>query len=180
MLYLIKSSNYLKIGYSSNVNKRLESYRTCNPDFTVLDIIEGDEKLEKTLHKICKEFKVKDRQEWFHLDPFIINAWNKLKEVDFVTIPESTNTIQEINLDYKDKYDKLIKEYYNLNNLHKNLIDRYSELTEYVFNFDKELKNIKDYKQLYEELQKENTNLKTSLLETQTKYILLLENKLKI
>ena len=61
MLYLIKSGNYLKIGYSSNVNKRLESYRTCNPEFIVLDVIEGDEKLEKTLHKICKEFKVKGR-----------------------------------------------------------------------------------------------------------------------
>lgn len=176
MLYLIKSGNYLKIGYSSNVDKRLESYRTCNPDFTVLDTIEGDEKLEKTLHKICKEFKMANRQEWFYLDPFIINTWNKLKESNFITIPESINNIQEINVDYKDKYDKLTKDHCDLISSHKILKARYSELTEHVFNFNKELKEIVDYKQISEELQKENAILKESLLEIQTKYILLLES----
>lgn len=176
MLYLIKSGNYLKIGYSNNVDKRLESYRTCNPDFIVLDTIEGDEKLEKTLHKICKEFKVENRQEWFYLDPFIINTWNKLKESDFITIPESINNIQEISIDYKDKYNKLTKDHCDLINSHKILKAGYSELTEDIINLNKEFREIVNYKQASEKLQRENTELKELLLETQTKYILLLES----
>lgn len=176
MLYLIKSGDFLKIGYSNNVNKRLESYRTCNPDFIVLDTIEGDEKLEKALHKICKEFKIENRQEWFYLDPFIINTWNKLKKTDFITIPEPINNIQEISINYKDKYDKLTKDHCDLINSYKILKARHAELIEHASNFNKELREIVNYKQISEELQKENATLKEQLLEIQTKYISLLES----
>lgn len=51
MLYLIKSSRYLKIGYTDNIASRMSHYRTHNPDFRLLATMEGDRSKETELHK---------------------------------------------------------------------------------------------------------------------------------
>ena len=35
MIYLIKSNNYLKIGYTSNIQSRTKAYNTHNPNYEV-------------------------------------------------------------------------------------------------------------------------------------------------
>ena len=45
MLYFIKSQNYLKVGYTQDKNtykKRMNGYKTCNPDFCILDVTSYD------------------------------------------------------------------------------------------------------------------------------------------
>ena len=54
MLYLLKSGNYLKIGYAKNIEERMKLYTTHNPDFELLDTKEGTLLDEKELHRICR------------------------------------------------------------------------------------------------------------------------------
>ena len=46
MLYLLKSGNYYKIGYTDNIEKRMDSYKTHNPDFILVGTKEGNKKEE--------------------------------------------------------------------------------------------------------------------------------------
>jgi hypothetical protein len=50
MLYLIKSGNYIKVGYTTNINKRLCAYNTCNPDYELIDVVEGSKQDESEFH----------------------------------------------------------------------------------------------------------------------------------
>lgn len=74
MLYLIQSCDYLKIGYSKDVPKRMCQYNTCNPDYILLDVVEGTTKDEAIFHHLIKKYHYK--LEWYQIDQEIINLWN--------------------------------------------------------------------------------------------------------
>ena len=175
MIYLIKSGNYLKIGYSNDVKKRLQNYITHNPDIVLLDTIEGDESIEKMLHNLCKEFKLNNKQEWFHLNPFIIDVWNSLKDSEFVEIPKSEIDVEYININYKEKFEETLSELLKLKEELISEKEKFWKIKEELFNINSVLDNYKHYKQKYIDISIENDNLKTRLLETQTKYVSLLE-----
>jgi len=69
MIYFIESNNYLKVGYTSNITNRMKQYATHNPDFHLLYVIEGDEKLEKEIHRELKDYHY--RLEWFYIDDYV-------------------------------------------------------------------------------------------------------------
>jgi hypothetical protein len=73
MLYLIECGDYYKIGYASDIDRRLKQYNTHNPDYVVIDIKEGDTKDEALLHKKCNEFRIKG--EWFEKCADVLDAW---------------------------------------------------------------------------------------------------------
>lgn len=75
MLYLMLSSEYLKVGYSKNVPKRLCSYDTCNPDYLLLDVVDGNTQDESEFHRLISRYHYK--LEWYHFDQEIINLWNQ-------------------------------------------------------------------------------------------------------
>ena len=77
MLYLIKSSTYLKIGYAHNIEKRMKQYATHNPDFILLDTAEGSLRDEENLHAILKPYWIKN--EWFYNCDEVIKVWNSYK-----------------------------------------------------------------------------------------------------
>jgi hypothetical protein len=79
MLYLIESSDYYKIGYASDIDRRLKQYNTHNPDYIVLDIKEGDTKDEALLHRKCKEFRIKG--EWFEKCADVLDVWYTYEHV---------------------------------------------------------------------------------------------------
>lgn len=57
MIYVIKSREYLKVGYSQDeysLNNRFKSYNTANPSYEILNVYEGDENNEYELHKLLK------------------------------------------------------------------------------------------------------------------------------
>lgn len=65
MIYIIKSGEYLKFGYATNV-KRLSTYYTHNPLIELLHTIEcNDIHIEQVLHKAFKD-KLFNRKEWYY------------------------------------------------------------------------------------------------------------------
>ena len=77
MLYLLKSSDRLKIGFATDMQMRLKAYATHNPDYELIGTREGDLKDESFLHKVLSKYKV-DNTEWMKYDPFIIDVFNNL------------------------------------------------------------------------------------------------------
>lgn len=71
MLYLIKSNNLIKIGYTENIHTRMQNYNTHNPDVELLGIREGDKNLEDYYHYIFRNRHIKG--EWFKLPEYIVN-----------------------------------------------------------------------------------------------------------
>ena len=74
MLYLLLSSNYLKIGYSKNTKQRLLAYDTCNPDYILLDVVRGTTRDEAEFHREISQYRYK--LEWFYFNQNIIDLWN--------------------------------------------------------------------------------------------------------
>lgn len=64
-LYFILSGEYIKIGRSNNVSKRLKQLSTGNPNnLTLLLKIENKGCLEKYIHKAFKKYK--HNKEWYN------------------------------------------------------------------------------------------------------------------
>lgn len=56
MLYLISSGKYIKVGYVEDelaLSKRMKSYITHNPNFSLIGIANGDKNKEKYYHNFC-------------------------------------------------------------------------------------------------------------------------------
>ena len=73
MIYLLQSHDKLKIGYTSDINKRMRQYKTHNVDISLISSKEGTFEDEKILHKLCSKYKI--TSEWFQYNKFIIDAF---------------------------------------------------------------------------------------------------------
>ena len=93
-VYIIKGSrmnptesNY-KIGISKNVSKRLESLQTSSPEKLELlfkhRTTEAD-KLEKSLHKFFKYYRIRENGEWFQFEDTKISEWLRTEFQDFAS-----------------------------------------------------------------------------------------------
>jgi len=65
MIYIIKSGDKIKIGKTSNMDKRLMAYKTHNPDIHLVKTYDYDDSLEQYLHNYYKEYRVTG--EWFDI-----------------------------------------------------------------------------------------------------------------
>tara|TARA_R110000868_G_scaffold20656_1_gene87085 strand:+ start:221 stop:688 length:468 start_codon:yes stop_codon:yes gene_type:complete len=72
MIYLISHEyQFVKIGYTNNINKRLSQLQTSSPvKLEVLHLIEGNITLEKKLHVLFKDLRTTG--EWFKFDVSIL------------------------------------------------------------------------------------------------------------
>lgn len=109
MIYLIESGDYYKIGYAENLEKRLKAYNTHNPDYKVVDTIEGSKYYETLLHKLCAEYN--KRSEWFIKCNEVLILWNNFKNI----IPVIEKLQQDLNK-ANTKIEKLQKEVIDKNN----------------------------------------------------------------
>ena len=65
MIYFIKQSQFIKIGFTESPLKRLSQLQTANPiKLEVLLIIDGDRDLEVKYHELFKDHA--HRGEWFY------------------------------------------------------------------------------------------------------------------
>lgn len=78
MLYLIKDTDFLKIGYSSNIEERMKEYATHNPSYELIGVREGDKEFEKFFHNRFKEFRL--RNEWFEYKDIIVEDFLNYKD----------------------------------------------------------------------------------------------------
>jgi DNA-binding XRE family transcriptional regulator len=72
MIYLISHENqFIKIGYTKNINKRLSQLQVSSPvKLEVLHLIDGDVTIEKKLHVLFKDLRTSG--EWFKFDSSIL------------------------------------------------------------------------------------------------------------
>lgn len=100
MIYLIEQDNYYKIGYTSNLERRLKEYSTHNINFKLIDTIEGDKSFEDLLHKKFKHLKYNN--EWFHKNDEILKYFKNTKGIkeipkDFVYMfPRVLDKLREL------------------------------------------------------------------------------------
>lgn len=66
MLYLVKSGDFVKVGYSRNINNRMNAYKTHHPDITLVKTKEGSKEDEKFIHGKYKDYLV-NNSEWMKL-----------------------------------------------------------------------------------------------------------------
>ena len=70
MIYFIQQENYIKIGFTTNPIRRVNTIQVSLPiKLNVLLIIDGDVKLEKEIHNLFST--IRTRGEWFLFDSSI-------------------------------------------------------------------------------------------------------------
>ena len=136
MIYLMESGEYYKIGYAKNVEKRMKAYNTHNPNYKLIDVMEGTKSDEAALHELCEEYQ--DKLEWFTKVPEILMIWKIYKKNIQLTQKKDqkfsgdlkyiknqlefiTKQIQEL-CETLDQTDKILYKYYLfINNLYNGL-----------------------------------------------------------
>ena len=78
MLYLIKSGEYIKVGFSKDVvslKSRMRNYKTMNPNVLLLGLCEGTEEDEVNYRIKLDAYKLYNRAEWFKQEalPLIVD-----------------------------------------------------------------------------------------------------------
>lgn len=74
---LFKSSNNIKVGFTSNLNKRLQAYRTHSPEeFSVIKVIKGSRRIESSVKNKLKPYRV--RGEFFNASKYTLDYINSL------------------------------------------------------------------------------------------------------
>lgn len=94
----------IKIGYTKNFNRRLDSYFTHNPFFKVLKVLRGpefDQCCESRIHKHLINKRYNGRSEMFIKDDYVMSLIDKINTKDDI-----------INL-YSGKKQRNLRKYYN-------------------------------------------------------------------
>ena len=169
MLYLIKSGEYIKVGFSKDVvslKSRMITYKTHNPNVLLLGLCEGTEEDECNYHKKLDDYKLYNRAEWFKQEalPLIVDDFKSGEMVDKVNAyfnkraPNKTGEIRG------GSYQQIVKEYYKDFNPEYEL--EYPEFKEYKkyltlsnlsslkFNKEKALKEIDKKKEIISKITK--------------------------
>lgn len=103
MLYLIRDRDYIKIGYTANIDQRQKAYETTNCYAEIIMTKDGTRKDELNLHKLCNKWHYKN--EWFHYNDEIVKIFEEYRpdyEERLITletkIKEMEETLKNINI----------------------------------------------------------------------------------
>lgn len=73
MIYFISDGEFVKVGTSRSLSQRLQTHRTSNAKpIEVLAVSDGDEKLERRLHKVLPR-RLRKGGEWFGVSDVLLN-----------------------------------------------------------------------------------------------------------
>lgn len=77
MVYFLAQNNFMiKIGYSKDIRKRINSLKTASPyPLLLLGYVEGDKKEEKRIQEMFCKYNV--QLEWFQVNQEILNYINE-------------------------------------------------------------------------------------------------------
>lgn len=80
-VYAMKCAGFVKIGWSTQVNRRLNQIRSCNPrPVHLMGTVKGDVGDEHDLHLVLRQEHY--RGEWFRYQGFTLMAVEKFKEFE--------------------------------------------------------------------------------------------------
>lgn len=129
MIYLVKLDSAYKIGYTSELKKRINSYKTSCINVELISFREGNMNNEKELHSVLNDYNI--RNELYEINDDVKNLFETF--------------VFDSQIDYKKELDKLKKEYDKLKE--ENLIlkkEKYktdSEIKPYLIKTKELLKN---------------------------------------
>lgn len=104
MIYVIKSGDKLKVGYTQNLEKRLISYRTHNPHIELITTMAGERKLEQGMHKHLAKYRVEG--EWFEYNDQVMQYVRTIEEC----VNEGLQKTITTNIKVIDDDEKLLEE----------------------------------------------------------------------
>lgn len=78
MLYLIEDRDYLKIGYTKDINSRWKNYQLHNCYAKLISTKEGSRMDEIKLHDLCKDYSYKG--EWYYNCKEVKDIFNAFEE----------------------------------------------------------------------------------------------------
>lgn len=136
MIYLIKSENFLKIGFTTDIYKRYHSYSVNNPNFEFLGLKEGDLGDEKYAHNFLKNYAIPNT-EWMVYHKNILNYWKKLPNLN-VTIPDYckfSRATKNLAVNNGEKYIFNFKNNLELKEWKQYVLRKFQEDGQYVFDF---------------------------------------------
>lgn len=81
MIYLIEGKDYLKIGFTKDLEKVLTNFHRSNCHNKLIDWIYGTVKDKKELHKLCLQYYYK--RGWYHNTLEVKQLFQKYKETHF-------------------------------------------------------------------------------------------------
>lgn len=133
MIYLIETTYYnkdtkevldlLKIGYTKDINSRIDSYYLHNPECRLLDTREGNTELESYFHSLYNKYSYPKRKEWFYYSQEIVDNFQKISledkylisKEDYIVgfreyLKSEVPGIQELKSKYLDSILKEIEE----------------------------------------------------------------------
>ena len=133
MIYLIETTYYnkdtkevldlLKIGYTKDINSRIDSYFLHNPECRLLDTREGNTELESYFHSLYNKYSYPKRKEWFYYSQEIVDNFQKISledkylisKEDYIVgfreyLKSEVPGIQELKSKYLDSILKEIEE----------------------------------------------------------------------
>lgn len=88
VVYLIKveykKETLLKIGYTSDLDSRLKSYESHNPNFRLLELRKGTKALEDLMHRYFSKYRYLPSKEWFYYSDEIINKFYLINKDSFL------------------------------------------------------------------------------------------------
>ena len=116
----------IKIGYTKNFNRRLDSYFTHNPFFKVLKVLKGpefDQRCESRIHQHLINKRYNGRSEMFIKDDYVMSLIDKINTKDDI-----------INL-YSVKKQRNLRKYYNK---YRGVLVKNKDLLMTVYNKDNE------------------------------------------
>lgn len=133
MIYLIETTYYnkdtkevldlLKIGYTKDIDSRVDSYYLHSPECKLLDTREGDTELESYFHSLYNKYSYPKRREWFYYSQEIVDNFQKISlddkylisKEDYIVgfreyLKSEVPGIQELKSKYLDSILKEIEE----------------------------------------------------------------------
>jgi T5orf172 domain len=88
-VYFIRSGALIKVGYTTDLSKRMRSYNSHNPDVQLMAVVPGTRDDEAAYHKRFAAQKV--RGEWFRLSGSLATMLHGLMEPS-TPLPTSVST----------------------------------------------------------------------------------------
>ena len=92
MIYLIETTYYnketkeildlLKIGYTKDIDSRIDSYYLHNPECRLLQTREGGTELESYFHSLYNKYSYPKRREWFYYSQEIVDNFQSISLED--------------------------------------------------------------------------------------------------
>lgn len=96
MIYIIKTGSFVKIGYTTNVARRLGQLQSANPEpLELIDSIPGTLAVERSIHEKLSPYRSEGGNEWYKLTPEVTEFVNNFRGLGLLRLLEDRQYRQD-------------------------------------------------------------------------------------